>query len=113
VDEVFPGDLHAGLTELVLLLDSCDLGEGVTLSRTYGHLMAHFMLAFTQPPPGSHHPVPWKAAKHGFGFDITTELLIPERLQDRIGIVRAIVFLLRLYTNPAVTVPILSIWVYS
>jgi hypothetical protein len=104
MDEVFPGDLHAGLTELVLPSDPCDLGEDITLRRTYAHLMAHSILAFARPDPGSPHPGPWKSAKHALAFDITTEIHIPQRHTDRIGIARAIVFLIRLYINPAVTV---------
>ncbi|MGD0010866.1 MAG: hypothetical protein ABSE93_20270 [Terriglobia bacterium] len=108
MDEIFAGDLHAGLTELVLSLDSCDLGEGITLNRTYAHLMAHFLLAFAQPPPGSHHPGPLKNAKYGIAFDVTTDLRIPEHHSDRIAIAQAIVFLIRLYINPAVTLAIFS-----
>jgi len=108
MDEIFAGDLHAGLTELVLSLDSFDLGDGVTLNKTYAHLMAHFMLVFTQPPPGSYHPAPWKNAKYGVAFDVTTDLCIPKHHSDRIGIAQAIVFLIRLYISPAVTVAIFS-----
>jgi hypothetical protein len=40
-------------------LDMLDLGHGVTLSRTYLHVMAHPVLAFSPAEPRKHHPGPW------------------------------------------------------
>ena len=50
------------------------LGDGVELRQTYAHLMSPFVMAFTRPGPGEHHPAPWKTAQGGFAFDIEVEL---------------------------------------
>ncbi len=52
--------------------------EALVLRRTYAHLMGHFMVAFTRPEPGKHHPGPWKHAAGGFTADVTSELFIPK-----------------------------------
>ena len=63
MDDFFDGDLHAGISNIVLEPEDFDLGEGVTIRKTYAHLMAHFVMAVAAPPPNSFHPGPWKAAK--------------------------------------------------
>jgi hypothetical protein len=95
------------------LVDDClDLGEGISLRKTYAHLMAPFMMAFKPAPPGRHHPAPWKAARGGFSFDVTADLTIPGALEPtyggKVALAKTIVFLLRLGVNPAATVPVLS-----
>jgi hypothetical protein len=76
VDDFFDGDLHAGISNIVLEPEAFDLGEGVTIRKTYAHLMAHFLMAFASPPPSSFHPGPWKATKGtaSFAADITADL---------------------------------------
>lgn len=104
--------VHAGLSGITLEEEAFELGQGVVLSRTYAHLMAPFLMAFNPASPGGAHPAPWKAASGGFGFDVTAELLIPHTSADsheeRIGIARTILFLLRLGVNPATTLPVFS-----
>jgi hypothetical protein len=77
VYDFFEGDLHAGISNIVLEPDAFDLGDGITIRRTYAHLMAHFVMAFASPPPGSFHPGPWKAANGAgaFAADIAADLL--------------------------------------
>ena len=109
MDEKIPGDLHAGLSGYSLNPNSYDLGEGITLSPTYAHLMAHFMMAFAQPPePGMHHPGPWKACQSGFFFNVTADLSVPLAHLDSLEIAQTIVFLLRLWVNPATRLAALS-----
>jgi len=109
---LFDGDIHAGLSGLELEEEFFDLGDGITLRKTYAHLMAPFMVAFKPAPPGGHHPAPWKAASGGFSFDVNAELLIPSHIEEqygsKIGIARTLVFLLRLGVNPATTLPVFS-----
>ncbi len=109
---LFDGDIHAGLSGLELEEEFFDLGDGITLRKTYAHLMAPFMVAFKPAPPGGHHPAPWKAASGGFSFDVNAELLIPSHIEEQygsqIGIARTLVFLLRLGVNPATTLPVFS-----
>ncbi|HWY48698.1 MAG TPA: hypothetical protein VNX70_15020 [Bryobacteraceae bacterium] len=110
--ELFEGDLHAGLSGLELGDDCLDLGEGISLRKTYAHLMAPFIMAFNPAPPGRHHPAPWKASRGGFSFDITVDLTIPASFETiprgKVALAKTIVFLVRLGLNPAATVPVLS-----
>lgn len=109
---LFGGNLHAGLSGLELQEPSFDLGCGLTLSKTYAHLMAPFMMAFKPAPKGSHHPAPWKAAQGGNSFDINAELFVPEVIEGKFGskieVARTVLFLLRLGVNPATTLPVFS-----
>lgn len=114
---LFGGDIHAGLSGLELTEDNFDLGEGIFLRKTYAHVFAPFMLAFKPAPPGRHHPGPWKAASGGFSFNVNAELLIPShlenRFEDRLGVARTLLFLLRLGVNPATTLPVFSNYPFS
>lgn len=109
---LFGGNLHAGLSGLELQEPSFDLGCGLTLSKTYAHLMAPFMMAFRPAPKGSHHPAPWKAAQGGSSFDISAELCVPEAIESEFGskieVAQTVLFLLRLGVNPATTLPVFS-----
>lgn len=110
-------DLHAGLAGIELAEPQFDLGGGVVLRRTYAHMFAPFMLAFTPAEAGKPTPGPWKAARGGLTFDITAELHIPgvldERYKSRLDVARAIVFLLRLGVNPSATLPVYSYTPFS
>ena len=114
---LFGGDVHAGLSGLELEEESFELGDGISLSRTYAHLMAPFMMAFKPAPPGGHHPAPWKAASGGFSFDVNADLLIPSHIEEqygsRINVAKTIVFLLRLGVNPATTLPVFANYPFS
>lgn len=110
-------DLHAGLAGIELAEDAYDLGEGIILRRTYAHMFAPFMLTFSQAEPGKHHPGPWKAARSGLTFDITSELYVPGILDQRYGsrleVARNILFLLRLGVNPSTSMPVYSYTPFS
>lgn len=105
-------DLHAGLFGLALEDDSYDLGRGVTLSKTYAHFMAPFIMAFKPASPGKHHPAPWKPAKGGIYIDVTTELSLPAITScpqfDRVNTVWWIVALMRLNMTTAISLPVIS-----
>lgn len=106
-------DLYGGISGCELATDSFDLGEGVTLSKTYAHLMAPFIAAFSPPGPGGHHPAPWSAAEGGFGFDIHVQLHVPASFAisnwlDRDDTIWWIAALLRLVGVPFITVPVVS-----
>jgi hypothetical protein len=109
----FPdGEVYAGLSGLQLEVDQIDLGEGIVLRRTYAHLMAPFLVAFAPAQPGQAHPGPWKAARGGYGFDVTAELLIPKQvaatLAGRVEVARLIVALMRFWATPSITLPVIS-----
>lgn len=111
--EFLKGQVVAGLSGIDLDFDLLELGGGLRVQKTYAHLMAPYMMAFTPAPPGGHHPAPWKAARGGFGFDVTAELVVPEEFEptrwgDRLNLIRWIVALIRLWATPSVTVPVIS-----
>lgn len=109
---IFGGHLHCGLSNVHLTVDSVELGQGVVLSKTYAHLMSPYLLAFKQPSRGKSHPGPWKAASGGKGFDIDAELFVPENVgkahEGTAGVARVILFLMRLWVNPAITLPVFA-----
>lgn len=105
-------DLYAGLSNIALVPERFELGEGVVISQTYAHFMAPFLMAFAPASPGKPHPAPWKAAKGGINIDITAELFPPatctlENL-DRINTIWWIVALLRLRVTAMVFAPVIS-----
>ena len=105
-------DLYAGLSGVELRPESFELGEGVTISRTYAHFMAPFLMAFAPAPRGKPHPAPWKSAKGGYSVDITAELFLPATCRfehlDRLNTVWWIAALLRLKATSLLFVPVIS-----
>lgn len=99
---------YAGISGLPLDGESFDLGNGVSIRRTYAHLFASYMTAFAPPTaPGQPHPTPWKATRGGASFDITAELVVPAEVAAKFGstdaVAWAIVFSLRLWVTPNTT----------
>jgi hypothetical protein len=105
-------DLYAGLSDVVLLPERFELGQGVIISQTYAHLMAPFIMAFAPAAPGKPHPSPWKPAGEGFHIDITAELYLPAACHlvslDRLNTVWWIAALLRLKATALLYVPVIS-----
>jgi Apea-like HEPN len=106
------GDLYIGLSGLTLEDRVIELPFSAKLEKTYAHLMLPVTLAFKPAPAGGHHPAPWKAARGGFGQDITAQLTVPsaagETFTSRFEIARVLVFLIRLWSDPAVLMAALS-----
>jgi hypothetical protein len=105
--------IYAGISLVSLDAESFDLGHGVSLTTTYAHLMAPFVMAFAPAPPGKHHPAPWSAAKGGLALDIQVQLFVPTELQppgsfDRLNTVWLIAALMRLTASPLVQVSVIS-----
>jgi hypothetical protein len=105
--------IYGGISLVSLEGDSFDLGHGVSLTSTYAHLMAPFLMAFSPAPPGGHHPEPWTAASDGLGFDIKVQLHVPATLKPPAGINRLntvwlIAALMRLKISHLVQVPVIS-----
>jgi hypothetical protein len=109
---LFGGDVHAGIAGIELQEATFSLGHGLTLSKTYAHLMAPFLMAFKPAPRGQHHPAPWKSAQGGSSFDVNAELFIPGDIEDKFGsrieVATTVLFLLRLGVNPAITLPVFA-----
>ena len=75
-------DIYAGISSLSLPVDRFEFGSGITISKTYAHVMAPYLAAFKPALPGRPHPTPWKAVGGGLGFDINAELFIPNDFQE-------------------------------
>jgi hypothetical protein len=106
-------DLYGGLAGAELPVERYDLGHGITLSKTYAHLMAPFVMAFGRPEPGQPHPAPWRATKGGFGFDVLSQIHVPRefappRWFDRLNTVWWFVALLRFRASPYLVVPVVA-----
>ena len=80
------GTLYAGIAGAELEVDEFKLGHGVVISKTFAHLMAPFMLAFSPAEPGKPHPAPWAAAHGGLGFDLVTQLEVPADVLDSLDL---------------------------
>lgn len=92
--------LFGGIAGLELPVDEFEIAPGLSVAKTYAHLMAPFVLAFARPDrPSAHHPGPW-ASLHGRGLDITTEVRVAEGAEplrfDRLNTLWIVVALLRL-----------------
>lgn len=105
-------DLYAGLSGAELPVDSFDLGANVTLTKTFAHLMAPFMMAFAPAELGKPHPAPWRAVEGGFGFDIIVQLHLPKDVDvpgfDRLNTAWWLAALLRFRAAHSVIVPVIS-----
>jgi hypothetical protein len=100
-------EVYAGLSGLTLNGEQFDLGQGIMIRKTLGHLMLPSVMAFAAAPPGQPHPPPWKTVEGGSGVDFYAELHIPESIGSndlKMETLRAIAFLLRVGVNPATTV---------
>jgi hypothetical protein len=106
-------DLYGGLSGVPLAIQEFKVCEGLTIRKTYAHLMAPYVLAFAPPErPGSHHPGPWKPAHGGLGFDITAEIVLAEACRptsfDRVNTLWWTLALLRLATGAPLRMPVIS-----
>jgi hypothetical protein len=107
----FSKSIYAGLSGVKLSCENFELGAGLTLSKTYAHLMVPFLMAFKEAPSGKHHPGPISPVNGGLGFDIHTQILIPEdfkpaRWFDRINSVWWLAVLIRLRLGPDISVTV-------
>lgn len=108
-----PKGIYAGLAGVTLDADERSLGHGIVMRRTYAHVMAPFIMAFTPATPGKAHPGPWSAVKGGFGFDMSVELEIPPSSASGLSydlnfVAWWITALLRLRVGPTFIVPIVG-----
>lgn len=107
-------DLYAGLVGLQLgSIESFQFCEGLLLRPTYAHVFSASMIAFSKPAKkGLHHPIPWKALNHGFGYDISAELFLESKTHianfDRLSAIWWIASLSRLVTGASIQVATLS-----
>jgi len=107
-------DIYGGLTGPLLPVVEFDFGSGISASRTFAHFMAPFMMAFAPPTnAGQPHPMPWRAVKGGFGFDVVTQLHIPSNFRPEdwfsgLDTVWWFAALLRFIATPHILVPVIA-----
>lgn len=92
--------LFGGIAGLELPVDEFEIAPGLSVAKTYAHLIAPFVLAFAPPArPSAPHPGPW-ASLQGRGLDILAEVRIAEGAEplrfDRLNTLWFVVAMLRL-----------------
>ena len=93
-------------------LEHFSLADGITLRRTFAHLMSVNLMAFAPAKAGQPHSTPWKAAKGGFGYDIEIEIIVQRAaaedlrltMEDTIWLIAALIRL----EHPYASIPVLS-----
>lgn len=106
-------DLYAGIADIELALDGFDFGQGITIKRSFAHIMAPYLAAFSPAEPGKHHPPPWKAVSGGLGFDVQAELHVPVDFElptwfDRLNTIWWFAALMRLRASPLLRIPVIA-----
>lgn len=106
-------DFYGGIAHATLPCDEYDLGQGVMLARTYGHLMSPLLMAFAPAPKGGPHPTPFAAVRGSGGVDMQMHVFIPKSFSqkdwfDRLNTAWWITSLLRMRLSPAVALPVIA-----
>jgi hypothetical protein len=108
-------ELYGGLAGVTFEVDNFEVGDGITISKTYTHLMSPMLAAFTPAQPGEPHPAPWKPVAGGStGYDIIAQVHMPLAFSrkswfgDRFATLWLVTALLRLKATPRVTMPAVS-----
>lgn len=97
--------MYIGISSLKTDETVYELGDGILVRKSFGHLMAHYMLALRPAPGNQSHPAPWHQAGTHFSSDATAEIYIPEALgtlKERQEILSVIVFLMRIVIDPEI-----------
>lgn len=103
-----------GLSKIEMDIPEFDLGSGIIFRKTYAHLFAPFLMAFSPPRErGGIHGGPWKTTKGGVAFDILVEIEVSEikEFSDSFTseeIIWLLACMIRLGSHPFVMVSALS-----
>jgi hypothetical protein len=105
-------DIFGGISDCELEAESYDLGNGLSLSKTYACIFAPFLAALSPPGPTGIDGGPWHAVSGGLRYVIRVQLHIPKSLNlkdwlDGNDTMWWIAALLRLH-RPCIKVPIIS-----
>ncbi|HTE38456.1 MAG TPA: hypothetical protein VK630_18110, partial [Reyranella sp.] len=60
-------EVYAAISGLELVAEQFDLGQGIIIRRTFGHLMMPSVMAFAPAKEGEPHPAPWRTVQGGSG----------------------------------------------
>ncbi|MGB6895504.1 MAG: hypothetical protein WBF37_06150, partial [Dehalococcoidia bacterium] len=63
-------DLFGGISGIEIEPDIHEFGHGISIAKTYAHVMAPYLAAFARAEPGKPHPAPWKAVSGGLSYDV-------------------------------------------
>lgn len=107
MDKSHPHHLYCCLTSVKVGDEPFELGHGITLSRSYAHVMSNTMLAVKRPEkPNQHHPGPWAATGDGFRFDSDVVLHIPDTYKrkgmESAEVAMRLTALMRLWVDPRI-----------
>jgi hypothetical protein len=110
--------LFGGLCGIELSIPEFFICKGLSLRKTYAHVMSPYILAFKPPAKkGQPHPAPWKAANGGLGFDVYCEISLDKGCRptgfDRVNTIWWVLALLRLKTGIPLQLPIISDTAFS
>ena len=105
--------VYGGVAGGSLAVEQFEVAEGLTVRRTFAHVMSPYLIAFAKPDaPSKPHPGPWRPASGGNGFDVCIEVALEERASptnfDRMNLVWWTLSLLRLMTGMPLVLPVLS-----
>ncbi|MBI3355861.1 MAG: hypothetical protein HY038_03660 [Nitrospirae bacterium] len=132
--DLIKGDVYAGIAGIDLDCESLDLGNGVLLSKTSAHVLAPYMVVFDTDQSSSRANLDGLNDSFASGPDgtrwinvtdktqcistqreypITAEIYFPAGVlsalaEDRISIIRWIIALLRIWSAPQVSTPIIA-----
>lgn len=104
--------IHGALAGLVLPCDTFSLAEGLTLRRTYVHLIAPYILAFHRPTkPRQPHPGSWAALAEA-GQDVFVEVALEREARpfsfDRLNSLWLVTTALRIRFGAPLLMPFIS-----
>lgn len=135
LSKILEEDLYVGISGIDLQFDHMDLGDGLRLSKIAAHLLAPYMMVFDVNPTGGKKDfsegekrsvtreedgATWVDVTRETTlipgqreYAITAELFIPRGASSNIGedpffLIRWVVSLLRIWSAPTVSVPVIS-----
>lgn len=115
------GDFFVGLTGLKLSSDEIDLGDGISLSRTYAKFLSPLTLVNTELKPGIEmdpvtgepmfpKPAMWHMSQNS--SEITSQIRVPatyaEKVDGKFEVARFIVSIMRLWVDPSIGLHVVS-----
>lgn len=105
--------IYGGVSGGLLATDEFTFADGLSIRRTFAHVMSPYLMAFAKPDaPSKPHPGPWRPVSGGNGFDVNIEIVLAERALpakfDRLNTIWWLLSLLRLMTGMPLILPVLT-----
>ena len=104
--------LYAGLSGVEIDFDQLELGAGVSIRKTYAHLMMPMIMAFRKREEGGPQSSYWAAVGEGMPHDIHVELKLSNEcgagLKEKIEFAKTVMALLRLHASPHFALPVIA-----